>query len=215
MFEMLRVTVRLAFCLVLGLEFWLVNSRSSQSRIHRSSLTRHAREMRARRKSRSASPSSLPCFNQTKCRYTTAVLDFPPYIMNNSSERGFMYEKIEWFVETMCLEVVTTDDPVPCCLEPLFVRNSEEMVQLIKDMKVDFAFPIQTDAREELKDTKGVSVIRAFVSKGCSLIVNINQCQSESRVQLLTSITSQWPILVCMILLSGISGVVIWLLVSS
>ena len=209
---MLRVIVGLAICLVFGSEIWLVNT--SQSNVHRSRLIRHAREIRARREPRSASPSSLPCFNYTKCRYTTAMLDFPPYVMNKSSERGFMYEKIEWFVENACLEVITTDDPVPCCMEPLFVRNSEEMVQLIKDMRVDFAFPIQTDAREELKDTKGVSVIRAFVSKGCSLIVNTKQCEAESREQLLTSITSQWPILACIILLSGISGVIIWLLVS-
>ncbi|KAJ7386960.1 hypothetical protein OS493_003922 [Desmophyllum pertusum] len=44
------------------------------------------------------------------------------------------------------------------------------------------------------------------------MIVNTRQCETESREQLLTSITSQWPILACIILLSGISGVVIWLL---
>lgn len=85
--------------------------------------------------------------------------------------------------------------------------------QLIEEKRVDFAFPVQEDAKIALKDDPDVTLIRAFVSSGLSLIVNIKQCQKESREELLASITSQWPILACMILLSGICGMVIWLLV--
>ena len=65
-----------------------------------------------------------------------------------------------------------------------------------------------------LKDAPDVTLIRAFVSSGFSLIVNMKQCREESREQLFTSITSQWSILAVMILLSGISGIIVWLLVS-
>ena len=154
------------------------------------------------------------------CTYRIAMLDFPPYVMNTTNyvERGFMYDKISWFINTACFNLQPEDEEEgkepPCKMEPMFVRNSKEMIQLIKQKRVDFAFPILSKGKTALRDVKNVTVIRAFVSQGCSLIVNTKQCEKESRAQLLTSITSQWPILACIILLSGISGVVIWLLVS-
>ena len=98
---------------------------------------------------------------------------------------------------------------------PLFVNTSDEMIQLIKNKKVDFAFPIQAEAGEKLKNIPFVTLIRVYVAKGSSLIVNTKVCQAESRQQLMTSITSQWPMLAFIILLSGVSGVIIWLLVGS
>ena len=127
-----------------------------------------------------------------------------------------MYEKIGWFVRYKCFNK-EKDDPDICTTKPIFVQDSDEMVKRIKEKSVDFAFPIQSkqvDADEALKDSS-VTLIRAFVSPGCSMIVNTKHCEEGSREQLLTSITSQWPILACIILLSGISGVVIWLLVRS
>lgn len=122
-----------------------------------------------------------------------------------------MREKLRWFVNDKCFNVETQKDGV-CNMMPRLVQNSDEMIELIKNKSVDFAFPIQADAKVALKDEAHVTLIRAFVSPGCSLIVNTKQCEEWSRAQLLTSITSQWPILASIILLSGISGVVIWLL---
>lgn len=125
-----------------------------------------------------------------------------------------MREKLQWFVNDKCFNVERQKDDA-CNMMPRLVQNSDEMIDLIKNKSVDFAFPIQADAKAALKDEAHVTLIRAFVSPGCSLIVNTKQCEEWSRAQLLTSITSQWPILACIILLSGISGVVIWLLVRS
>ena len=105
------------------------------------------------------------------------------------------------------------DEPVACNLESILCQSSDEIIKLIQERRVDFAFPIQADEKEKLKDDPQVTIIRAFVSLGCSLIVNTKQCEEESREQLFTSITSQWPIFACIILLSGISGMVIWILV--
>ena len=124
-----------------------------------------------------------------------------------------MRDKIEWFVNQKCFDVKKQKD-IACNMKARLVQNSEEIVKLIKNKSVDFAFPIQADAKEALKDEPDVTLIRAFVSSGFSLIVNMKQCQEESREQLFASITSQWPILAAMILLSGISGIIIWLLVS-
>lgn len=123
-----------------------------------------------------------------------------------------MCDKIRWFVNKECFDEDKPKDHV-CNMVRRLVQNSDEMVELIKNKSVDFAFPIQADAKAALKEEANVTLIRGFVSPGCSLIVNTKQCEEGSRAQLLTSITSQWPILACIILLSGISGVVIWLLV--
>ena len=209
--------LRPAIFLLVGSHLWLVYGvSSSKSRSHQYKEKRHAREVRARRRSRAAHQSDLPCINQTSCRYITAMLEFPPYVMNGttSTEKGILYEQIVRFVETVCLEILTNDEPPTCCMESLFVNSSKELLRLIKEKKVDFAFPILTEMKKELKDIPHATLIRAFVATGCSLIVNTKQCESESREQLLFSITSQWPILACILLLSGIAGVVIWLLVS-
>ena len=203
------------FLLVCSDFYLLVNSETRQTGlIHQSIFAHQAREIRSLRKTRQARQARQYDPGETECSYQIALLDFPPYIMNSTqfTYLGFMYEKIKWFVDFTCFDR-EDKDPEACIMEPVFVKNSEEMVQLIKEKSVDFAFPIQADAKAALKDVPDVTHIRAFVSFGCSMIVNLEHCAAESREQLLTSITSQWPIVTCMILLSGISGVVIWLLV--
>ena len=209
-------TVGLVICLLVCSDLWLVHSKTPQTDSnHQCRLARQAREIKShRRETRQARQRSNPD-TETKCRYKVALLDFPPYIMNvslESSERGFMYEKIKWFVEYSCFKI---EDPEACIMDAIFVRNSTDMIKLIKEKGVDFAFPIQEDAKTSLENLHiNVTLFRAFVSSGCSMIVNTKQCVEGTREQLLVSITSQWPILACIILLSGISGVVIWLLVS-
>ena len=204
--------VGLAICFLLGYELTAVISSKSYSSLHQSRLIRHARDIRTNRKARESEESGS---NEQKCNYTVALLDFPPYVMNKTkiSERGFMYDRIDWFINTACFHT-GPDEQSPCNLQATFVKNTDELVDLVKSNKVDFAFPIFSEAKEALDGIENVTIIRAFASQGCSLIVNTKQCEAESRTQLLTSITSQWPILACIILLSGISGVVIWLLVS-
>ena len=210
--------VGLAICFLLGYELTAVISSKSYSSLHQSKLIRHARDIRTNRKARELEE---PGSNERKCNknYTVALLDFPPYVMNKTkiSERGFMYDRIDWFINTACFQTGLPKGPeeqLPCNLQATFVKNTDELVELVKSNKVDFAFPIFSEAKEALDGIENVTIIRAFASQGCSLIVNTKQCEAESRTQLLTSITSQWPILACIILLSGISGVVIWLLVS-
>ena len=207
------VSVGLVFCLLACSYVWLVNSKTRQiDSSHHSRFVRQVTESRSHRDTRQARQNRQSDPHETKCNYSIALLDFPPYIMNSSHEKGFMYERIEWFVDLTCFKR-EQEDPEACIMVPIYVRNWLEMVELIKTKRVDFAFPIQVDARQELKDEPDVTIIRAFVSSGCSLIVNMKQCQEESREELFTSLTSQWPILVAMILLSGISGIIIWLLV--
>lgn len=210
------IAVGLAICFLLGYELTAVISSKSYSSLHQSRLIRHARDIRTNRKARELEE---PGSNEQKCNYTVALLDFPPYLVNKTkiSERGFMYDSIVWFVNTVCFPTrlpMGPEEQLPCNLQATFVKNTDELVELVKSNKVDFAFPIFSEAKEALDGIENVTIIRAFASQGCSLIVNTKQCEAESRTQLLTSITSQWPILACIILLSGISGVVIWLLVS-
>ena len=199
-------TLRLAICLFFFAELWLAGSNPSQtepvSKIRRHRPVRQAHHPRQ--------PRQLD--EQTKCRYRIALLHFPPYIMNASLARGFMHNTMKWFLDMACFKREASG-PVACIMDPVFVRSQDEMVKLIKNKSVDFAFPLQTDARKDFDSEPNVTIIRAFVSPGSSLIVNIKQCQKESMEHLLTSITSRWPILVFMMLLSGISGILIWLLV--
>ncbi|XP_022789752.1 uncharacterized protein LOC111329346, partial [Stylophora pistillata] len=204
-------TLRVVLCLMVCSDVRLASSEKPQiDSIVQSELVRKAREIRQHRRVRQA---DQPGLNQeeTKCRYKIALLDFPPYIMNQSIQQGFMKNTLTWFVDSACF-VRKSNDPIACIMEPVFVQTQDEMVKLIKNNSVDFGFPVLSDARQKLTGLKSVTLIRAFVSSGCSMIVNLKQCEAESREQLLTSITSQWPILACIILLSGISGVIIWLL---
>ena len=123
-----------------------------------------------------------------------------------------MNQTLTWFVDMACFDREAIN-PIACKMVPVFVQNQDEMVKLIKNGSVDFGFPILSDAKQKLAGLDSVTLIRAFLSPGCSMIVNLKQCKAESREQLLTSITSQWPILASIMLLSGISGVIIWLLV--
>ena len=206
-------SVGLVVCLLVCSYFWLVNSKTRQmDSSHHSRLARRVREIRSHRDTRQARRNRQSDQSETKCNYSIALLDFPPYIMNSSVEKGFMYHKIKWFVDFPCFDRQENDREA-CKMVPIYVRSWVEIVELIKKKRVDLAFPITADAKAALKNEPDVTLIRAFVSSGCSLIMNMKQCQEESREQLFTSITSQWPILASMILLSGISGIIIWLLV--
>ena len=206
------IAAGLVICFLLAYELSAVISSKSDSRLHQSRLIRHARDIRANRKARELEE---PGSNEQKCKYTVALLDFPPYVMNKTkiSERGFMYDRIVWFINTACFDT-GPEEQLPCNLQATFVKNTDELVDLVKSNKVDFAFPIFSEAKEALDGIENVTIIRAFASQGCSLIVNTKQCGEESRSQLLTSVSSQWPIIVCIILLCGIAGIFIWLLVS-
>ena len=180
---------------------------------HKSKLIPGTREIRQERRTRETRQAHS---SDTKCRYKMALLDVPPYIMNtasNKSNRGFMYKPLMESINNACFEQ-ETESHLNCFLDPIFVRDYDEMIKLIKEKQVDFAFPILSDMKAKLTTETNVTLIRAFVSSGCSMIVNTKLCEQDSRKQLMTSITSQWPILACIILLSGISGVIIWLFVS-
>ena len=210
------IAAGLVICFLLGYELTAVISSKNYSRLHQSKLIRHARDTRTNRKARELEE---PGSNEQKCNYTVALLDFPPYVMNKTKilERGFMYDSIVWFVNTACFQTGLPKGPeeqLPCNLQATFVKNTDELVELVKSNNVDFAFPIFSEAKKALDGIENVTILRAFASRGCSLIVNTKQCVAESQNQLFTSISSQWPIIVCIILLCGIAGIFIWLLVS-
>ena len=208
----------LVFCLLVCSYVLLVNSKTRQTdSSHDSSRERFARQVRkirSLRDTRQARSIRQSDQSESKCNYSIALLDLPPYTMNSSgaAEKGFMYDKIKWYVDITCFDRRENEQET-CEMVPLYVRSWEDIVKLVKNRRVDFAFPIQAHSKAVLKDEPDVTFIRAFVSSGCSMIVNTKICEAESREQLLTSITSQWPILASMILLSGISGIIIWLLV--
>lgn len=148
----------------------------------------------------------------TQCKFRLALLHFPPYITNSSLHQGFMYHTIKWFVDMACFGR-QAGDPITCYMKVIFLRSQDEIVNLIKTKQVDLAFPLQTKSKININGQPNVTMIRTFVSNGISLIATLKQCEEESQKQLSVSFTSQWPILVCMMLLSGISGVLVWLLV--
>ena len=206
------IAAGLVICFLLGYELTAVISSKNYSRLHQSRLIRYVRDTRTNRKARELEE---PGSNEQKCNYTVALLDFPPYVVNNTkiSERGFMYDRLVWFINTACFDT-GPEEQLPCNLQATFVKNTDELVELVKSNKVDFAFSIFSEAKKALDGIEKVTIIRAFASQGCSLIVNTKQCVAESQNQLFTSISSQWPIIVCIILLCGIAGIFIWLLVS-
>ena len=105
-------------------------------------------------------------------------------------------------------------DPTACNMDTIFARSQDEMSNLMKTKQVDFTFPFQANHKIDDDGLPNVTLIRAFVSFGSSLIANLKKCEEESEEQLFAPITSRlWPILVCRMLLSGVSGILVWLLV--
>ena len=206
-------TLRLVLFLMVCCDLWLASSQKLQlDSIDQSELVRKAHEIRQHRQIRRTRQLRQEQDKEKKCKFKFALLDFPPYIMKQSINQGFMYQTLTWLLDTACFGRGATD-PIACKMVPVFVQNQDEMVKLIKNGSVDFGFPILSDAKQKLAGLDSVTLIRAFVSPGCSVIVNLKQCKAESRERLFTSITLQWPIMAYIILLSGISGVIIWLLV--
>ena len=93
------------------------------------------------------------------------------------------------------------------------MQSQGEMLNLMKTKQVDFTFPFQVDHKIDDDGLPNVTLIHAFVSFGSSLVANLKKCEVELKEHLFASITSQWPILVCMMLLPGVSGILVWLLV--
>ena len=84
-----------------------------------------------------------------------------------------MYDSIVWFIDTACFGT-GPEEQLPCNLRATFVKNTDELVDLVKSNKVDIAFPIFSEATKEALEHKW-----AFASQGCSLIVNAKRCETE------------------------------------
>ena len=84
-----------------------------------------------------------------------------------------MYDRIVWFINTACFDT-GPEEQLPCNLQATFVKNTDELVDLVKSNKVDIAFPIFSEATKEALEHKW-----AFASQGCSLIVNTKRCETE------------------------------------
>ena len=125
--------------------------------------------------------------------------------MSGSLDPGFMYQTIKWFVDMACFSRQASD-PTACNMDTIFVRSKDEMSNLMKTKQVDFTFPFQANHKIDDDGLPNVTLIRAFVSFGSSLIANLKK-KEESEEQLFAPITSRWPIL------SGVSGILVWLLV--
>ena len=132
--------------------------------------------------------------------------------MNRSLDPGFMYQTIKEFVDMACL-IRQASNRISCNMDAIFAQSQGEILNLMKTKQVDFTFPFQANHKIDDDGLPNVILIRAFVSFGSSLIANFKKCEVESEEQLFASITSRWPILVCMILLPGVSGILVWLLV--
>ena len=89
-----------------------------------------------------------------------------------------MYDKIVWFIDNACIGT-GPEEQLPCNLQATFVKNTDELVDLVKSNKVDIAFPIFSEAKEVLEVIESERVIQAFASQGCSLIVNTKRCETE------------------------------------
>ena len=141
-------TLRLVLCLMVCCDLWLASSQKLQlDSIDQSELVRKARQIRQHRQVRQTRQLRQEQDKETKCKFKFALLDFPPYIMNQSINQGFMYQTLTWFVDTACFGREATN-PIPCKMVPVFVQNQDEMVKLIKNRSVDFGFPILSDAKK-------------------------------------------------------------------
>ena len=60
------------------------------------------------------------------------------------------------------------------------MQSQGEMLNVMKTKQVDFTFPFQVDHKIDDDGLPNVTLIRAFVSFGSSLVANLKKCEVES-----------------------------------
>ncbi|XP_031558239.1 uncharacterized protein LOC116294731 [Actinia tenebrosa] len=140
-----------------------------------------------------------------------SVFADPPYSRNNSTD-GVMSDFIRLGIK-LCFKsksCTKTKD-----IQWKWVQSVDELESLIKNEQTNIAFPVPpslSSRRTRFSVKARVEYFPILLSPGPALIVNNQACQRISKLLLVKSILSVWPILLLTLLLAGISGVLIWAL---
>ena len=151
-----------------------------------------------------------------------SVLRVPPYTMLSNSRRlegilGDFFSRIarRCFIQGCELPWST--------IQTTLFNSTDDFISALQGNKTDIAFPLSgpminhiRDASIGPKQTGPVYAFEVFLqSPGYYLIMDVHRVNGEViALELMNLIQNSWPIVVFTLLIAGISGMVVWILVS-
>ena len=151
-----------------------------------------------------------------------SVLRVPPYTMLSNSGRlegilGDVFSRIarRCFIQGCELPWST--------IQTTLFNSTDDFISALQGNKTDIAFPLSgpminhiRDASIGPKQTGPVYAFEVFLqSPGYYLIMDVHRVNGEViALELMNLIQNSWPIVVFTLLIAGISGMVVWILVS-
>ena len=151
-----------------------------------------------------------------------SVLRVPPYTMlSNSGElEGILGD----FFTRIARRCFLKNCGLPrSAIQITLFNSTEDFVSAIQGNKTDIAFPISgpmmmhvRDSSHEYSQTGTLLEFELFLqSPGYFLIMDVQHVNSKViAIELMNLVQNSWPIVVFTLLIAGISGMVVWILVS-
>lgn len=106
-------------------------------------------------------------------------------------------------------------------IRPTIFNSTESFISTIRENKTDVAFPLSRplmmslSGRRDSTEPQPVTFETFMISPGYSLIMDVEHVNDKvSELELNSLFENSWPIVVFTLLIAGISGMVVWILVS-
>lgn len=163
--------------------------------------------------------SNETCLPPGVLRVTT--FHFPPYVITEESRdnqpQGIAFDFIHKVV-TKCYKHCQNTTNFTWNV----VNSEQELYSAIVNNKTDIGFPILKPLMMKLSDSdepnleSALHFHRIIVSPSLSFIIDAENFKANILTSVLESLFHDiWPLIVCILLLGGISGILVWILVCS
>lgn len=163
-----------------------------------------------------ATRSTLEACQKSRSNFTVVFLHDPPYVKANSTKwHGMLYDFVQAGV-SHCFRQYHCNTKMVHWRE---VFSEDRLSSVIKDENADVAVPItpslSSSLTEELTNSKnGVMLLPVVASPGLAMVIDYHACKMKIEELTTRTILSTWPVVAVIFLLSGISGISVWALVS-
>ena len=152
-------------------------------------------------------------------QFTVSILVIPPYtIISDSGELiGIVGDFFNDIIHRCLLRFCGLSKDA---FNMTFINSSKEFQMILQNNMTDFALPVskpmQLLLRPDDRDAQPLMMVEQIISSpGYSLIMDVENVNVRAnKAALIKLYTESWPITIFTFVITGISGMVIWILVS-
>ena len=152
-------------------------------------------------------------------QFTVSILVIPPYtIISDSGELiGILGDFFDDIIHRCLLRFCGLSKDA---FNMTFINSSKEFQMILQNNMTDFALPVskpmQLLLRPDDHDAQPLMMVEQIISSpGYSLIMDVENVNVRAnKAALIKLYTESWPITIFTFMVTGISGMVIWILVS-